>query len=63
MFIIPYFILFSKHRVARDINPTHTHDVNELKILLGKKFDMNDIGGVKKIFEMEIHRDMSAIKL
>ena len=40
----------------------HLHDVNELKSLLSKEFDMKDLGPTKKILGMEIlgmeiHRD------
>lgn len=41
----------------------HLGDINELKILLKKKFYMKDLGVVEKIFWMEIHKDKSARKL
>ena len=39
------------------------HDVMELKALLGKEFDMKDLGDAKKILGMEIHRDRGSRKL
>ena len=39
------------------------HDVNELKVLLVKEFDMKDSCAVKKILGMEIHKDRSSRKL
>ena len=39
------------------------HDVIELKALLGKEFDMKDLGATKKIIGMEIHRDRGSRKL
>ncbi|CAJ2662759.1 unnamed protein product [Trifolium pratense] len=45
------------------IAANHLHDVNELKILLGKEFDMKDLGAAKRILGMEIHRDKGARKL
>jgi hypothetical protein len=36
------------------IAANHLHDVNELKILLGKEFDMKDLGAAKRILGMEI---------
>lgn len=39
------------------------HEVNELKIMLGKKFHMKDLGVTKKILGMKIQRDESARKL
>lgn len=41
----------------------HLYDINELKIMLGKEFDIKDLGTYKKIICMEIYRDMSARKL
>lgn len=41
----------------------HLYDVNELKIMLEKKFDMKDLDVPKKNLVMEIHMDMSARKL
>ena len=38
------------------------HDVFELKVLLGKEFDIKDLGTAKKILEMEIHRDIGSRK-
>ena len=32
-------------------------DVNELKSLLSKEFDMKDLGPTKNILEIEIHMD------
>ncbi|TXG72378.1 hypothetical protein EZV62_000957 [Acer yangbiense] len=37
--------------------------INELKRLLGREFDMKDLGVVKKILKMEIKRDRKAGKL
>nr|ABN05761.1 hypothetical protein MtrDRAFT_AC148775g34v2 [Medicago truncatula] len=45
------------------IATNNLHDVNELKIMLKKEFDMKDLGVAKKILGMEIHRDKSARKL
>ena len=39
------------------------HDVIELKALLGKEFDIKDLGAVKKILGMEIHKDRGSRKL
>ena len=39
------------------------HDVIELKALLGKEFDIKDLGTAKKILGMEIHRDRGYRKL
>jgi ATP-binding cassette subfamily B (MDR/TAP) protein 1 len=36
------------------IAANHLHDVNELKILLGKGFDLKDFGVAKRILGMEI---------
>ena len=41
----------------------HLNDVNELKSLLSKEFDMKDLGPAKKILGMEIHRDKKPIWL
>ena len=38
-------------------------EVNRLKSLLGKEFDMKDLGAARKILGMEIRRDRSAGKL
>ena len=38
-------------------------EVNKLKALLSKKFDMKDFGPIKKILGMEIRNDMDAKKL
>lgn len=38
-------------------------EVNMLKNLLGKEFDMKDLGAARKILGMEIHRDRTAGKL
>ena len=38
-------------------------EVNKLKIFLSREFDMNDLGGVKKILGMEIHRDRALGRL
>jgi hypothetical protein len=37
--------------------------VNKLKVLLGKEFDMKDLGTTKKIHGMEIHKDRDAKRL
>lgn len=54
-------LLFSYYYML--IGANHLHYVNELKIMLVKEFDMKDLCGAKKILGMEIHKDMSAIKL
>ena len=38
-------------------------EVNKLKSLLSKEFDMKDLGATKKIIEMEIHRDRASRRL
>jgi hypothetical protein len=38
-------------------------EVNKLKVLLSKEFDMKDLGAAKKILGMEIRRDRGAKKL
>jgi hypothetical protein len=38
-------------------------EVNNLKILLSREFDMKDLGATKKIIGMEIHRDKDAKRL
>jgi hypothetical protein len=38
-------------------------EVNKLKVLLSKEFDMKDLGAAKKILGMEIRRDKDAKKL
>ena len=35
----------------------HLYDVNELKSLLSKEFEMKDLGPAQTILRMEIHRD------
>ena len=39
------------------ITSNHLCDVNELKSLLSKEFDMKDLGPTKNILEIEIHMD------
>ena len=39
------------------------HNIIELKALLGKEFDMKDLGAAKKIPRMEIHKDRGSRKL
>jgi len=41
----------------------HLNDVNELKSLLSKEFDMKNLGPAKKILGMESHRDKKPIWL
>ena len=38
-------------------------EVNKLKSLLSKEFDMKDLGAAKKILGMEIHRDKALGRL
>ena len=38
-------------------------EVNKLKSLLSKEFDMKDLGATKKILGMEIHRDRALGRL
>lgn len=45
------------------IHDNHLHDVNELKIMFEKEFDIKDLGVAEKIIGMEIHMDMYARKL
>ena len=40
-----------------------TIEVNKLKSLLSKEFDMKDLGAAKKILGMEIHRDKALGRL
>ena len=40
-----------------------TSEVNKLKILLSKEFDMKDLGATKKILVMEIHRERALGRL
>ena len=41
----------------------HLCDVNELKSLLSKEFEMKDLGPAKKILRMEIHKDRKSRRL
>ena len=45
------------------ISAKNLHDVLELKALLGKEFDIKDLGATKRIIGMEIHMDRSSRKL
>lgn len=45
------------------IASNHLHDVNKLKIMLGKEFDMKDLCAAKKILDTEIHKDKSDKKI
>jgi hypothetical protein len=45
------------------IAPKSIVEVNKLKVLLSKEFDMKDLGAAKKILGMEIRRDRDAKKL
>jgi hypothetical protein len=38
-------------------------EVNKLKVLLSREFDMKDLGATKKILGMEIRRDKDAKRL
>jgi len=38
-------------------------EINRLKALLSREFDMKDLGSTKQILGMEIHRDMKNGKL
>ena len=38
-------------------------EVNKLKVLLSREFDMKDLGAAKKILGMEIRRDRDAKRL
>jgi hypothetical protein len=38
-------------------------EVNKLKVLLSREFEMKDLGEAKKILGIEIHRDMDAKRL
>ena len=38
-------------------------EVNKLKVLLSREFDMKDLGAAKKILRMEIRRDRDAKRL
>ena len=38
-------------------------EVNKLKILLSREFDIKDLGAAKKIIGMEIHRDKALGRL
>lgn len=50
------FLLLFVHDML--IAANHLHDVNKLKIKLGKEFDIKNLGAAKKILGMEIHRDI-----
>ena len=52
-----YFIFMLLYVEDMLIASNHLCDVNELKSMLGKEFDMKDFGPTKKILEMEIHRN------
>ena len=39
------------------------NEVNKLKILLSREFDMNDLGATKKILRMEICRERAIWRL
>ena len=41
----------------------HLNDVNELKSLLSKEFDIKDLSPAKKILGIEIHRDKKSRQL
>ena len=41
----------------------HLHDVNELKFMLGREFDIKDMDPTKKILGMQIHQDRRSKKL
>jgi len=45
------------------IASNHLRDVNELKSLLSKEFEMKDLGPAKKILRMEIHKDRKSRRL
>lgn len=45
------------------IASNHLCGVNKLKSMLGKKFDMKDLGLAKKILGMEIHNDKRSRRL
>ena len=45
------------------IASNHLCDVNELKSLLSKEFDIKDLGLAKKILRMEIHKDRKSRQL
>ena len=38
-------------------------EINNLKVLLSKEFDMKDLGSAKKILEMEIRKDRDGKRL
>lgn len=58
-----YFIFLLLYMDDMLIVVNHLNDVNELKTKFGKEFDMKDLGVVKKILGMKIHRDRGANKL
>lgn len=45
------------------ITANHLHDLNDVKIMFGKEFDMKDLVVSKYIIGMEIYKDMSFRKL
>ena len=45
------------------ISVKSTSEVNKLKILLSREFDMKDLGATKKILVMNIHRDRALWRL
>ena len=38
-------------------------EVNKLKVLLSREFDMKDLGAAKKIIGIEIHKDKDVTRL
>ena len=45
------------------ISSNHLCDVNESKSMLGKEFEIYDLGPTKKILGMDIHKDRRSKKL
>ncbi|GAA0159880.1 transmembrane signal receptor [Lithospermum erythrorhizon] len=55
-----YLVLYVDDMLLAAVNKSH---IQKLKGLLSAKFDMKDLGAVKKILGMEIYRDRSQRKL
>lgn len=55
-----FFLLLYVNDMLIAVN--HLNYVNELKIMLGKEFDMKDLSDTKKILGMKIHMDVTTRK-
>ena len=57
MCVLVYLLLYVDDMLIASVNKSH---IQELKMLLGKEFEMKDLGEAKKILGMEITRDRVA---